>query len=83
MRQNNWSVEDKVAEITAMEQTKDKRMKRHLGQWETDRGLISNISKQLISLNVKKQPDQEMGRKCEKTLFQREIQEINRQIKIF
>ena len=37
-----------------------------------DKGLISNIYKQYIQLNVKKkQPNQEMGRITEQTFFQR------------
>ena len=66
-------------------------MKSQPTEWEkisanhiSDKGLTSKICKNSTQRpKNKKQPNQQMGRKCGKTLFQREIQETNRQIKRF
>ena len=47
-------------------------MKKQLTNWEkifandaTDKGLVFRICKQLIQLNIRKQPNQKMGRRSE------------------
>ena len=48
------------------------KMKKQLTNWEkifandaTDKGLVFRICKQLIQLNIRKQPNQKMGRRSE------------------
>ena len=54
------------------------KMKRQPTEWEeifangaTDKRLISNIYKQFLQLNIKKQPNQKMCRRPKKTFLQR------------
>ena len=73
---NKWDLIKLKSFCTAKESIS--KVKRQPSEWEktianetTDKGLISKIYKQLIQLNIRKQPNQKVGKRPKQTFLQR------------
>ena len=78
MKINKWDLIKGTSFYTAKEAIRKKNEKRQHTEWEkifandvTDKGLISKIYKQSYNSKIKKQPNENMGRRPKAKFLQR------------